>query len=90
MTPPPDTTQPQTAPETQVSGRRSLSPARDVVLAAIDEHADYRLGAFDDGGPDRCDCGAILEASRGLAAFEVHRRHQADAIVAALLREVLA
>ncbi|NYD39930.1 hypothetical protein [Nocardioides panaciterrulae] len=85
----PTTQQPPAAPETQVSGRRSVSPG-DVVLRAIRTHADYEVADIDTDGPDRCTCGAGLEWSRYASIDEVHQEHQADAILAALLREVLA
>lgn len=80
--------QPQTAPETKVSGRRSVSPS-DVVLRAVRDHGSYIVADFAIGGPDECICGAELPWSRYSQISEVHQEHQADAIVAALLREVL-
>lgn len=78
--------QPQTAPETKVSGRRSVSPS-DIVLRAVREHGSY--AHFDHSGPDECICGAELPWSRHSPISEVHQEHQAEAILAALLREVL-
>lgn len=88
MTQSPDTS-PTTAPETTVSGAVPVPP-RDVLLRALRTHDSYELADSTDGGPDRCSCGAPLEWSRYLTVAEQHQEHQADAILTALLREVLA